>query len=69
MPSTEYILKDLHRLKLIKCYNHINYTLTYLGHDYIALTFLKNKSIFDIIGTRIGVGKEADVYIARNADN
>lgn len=68
MPSTDFILNDLHRLKLVKSYNHSNYTLTYLGHDYIALTALKNKNIFDLIGLRIGVGKEADVYIARNSE-
>lgn len=65
--STELYLNDLHRLKLVARMNHVNYTLTYLGADYLALTILKKKQLFDIIGTRIGVGKEADVYIASNS--
>ena len=58
---------DLHRLKLVECKNHTNFTLTYLGFDYLALVVLKKRKIFDIVGTRIGVGKEADVYIAYNS--
>lgn len=64
MSSTELYLKDLLRLKLISRYNKTNYGLTYLGYDYLALTVLKKRNLFSIIGTRIGVGKEADVYIA-----
>ncbi|CAL6087071.1 RIO_kinase 2 [Hexamita inflata] len=65
--SVAIYLGDLHRLKLVACKNHTTYTLTYLGFDYLALTVLSKRGIFDIVGSRVGVGKEADVYIATNS--
>lgn len=56
------------RLKLVRRKNHTTYALTYLGYDYLALVVLRKRKIFDVVGTRIGIGKEADVYIATNTE-
>lgn len=40
------------------------YCLSFLGYDYLAMTVLKKRHIIENIGARIGIGKEADVYIA-----
>jgi RIO kinase 2 len=40
------------------------YKLTYSGYDYLALHTLSARSIVSGVGTRIGVGKESDVYAA-----
>lgn len=40
------------------------YRLTWKGSDYIALQSLMKRGLLDMVGCRIGVGKEADVHIA-----
>lgn len=42
------------------------YRLTYLGYDYLALNTYIRKGLISAIGTRIGVGKEADIYTVMN---
>lgn len=48
---------------------HVNkvysgYALTYMGYDYLALKVFMKRGIIKKIGTKIGVGKESDIYIA-----
>ena len=44
------------------------YALTYMGYDYLALrAFIKRGTVCKI-GTKIGVGKESDVYICEGKD-
>ncbi len=58
-------IKKLSTLKLIKrtIGNIIGYTLTYLGLDLLALRGLVIRGVIDVLGDRIGAGKEGDVYI------
>ena len=44
------------------------YRLTYRGYDYLALNVLRNRGVIVDVESQIGVGKEADVYVARNAE-
>lgn len=64
LPSLPAFLADLHRLKLVVRRNRAEYALTYLGYDYLALAVLRRRALFEVVGTRVGVGKEADVYVA-----
>ena len=60
---------DLHRHKLVwhTKVPYEGYRLTYLGYDYLALKSLTDSNKIVGIGRKIGVGKEADIYIASNA--
>lgn len=64
--SIPHIVQELLKIKLI---SHIGapvdgYALTYMGYDYLSLNVMKRRGIISAIGSRIGVGKEADVYMA-----
>lgn len=64
--SIPHLVSDLLRLKLI---SHVGgsaegYTLTYTGYDYLAINVLKRRGVVDTVGARLGVGKEADVYMS-----
>ena len=58
-------LSTLLKHKLIKHTNvqYDGYTLNYLGYDYLAINTLIKQGILVKIGSKIGVGKESDVYI------
>ena len=60
-------LDKLNEFKLIKrMVGHtIGYTLTYTGLDILALSSLVARGVIEILGERIGVGKEGGIYIAR----
>jgi RIO kinase 2 len=64
------IICTLHRNKLIyheaKIYD--GYKLTSLGYDYLALKTLVNRGLITGLGSRIGVGKESDIYEVVNAE-
>ncbi|ESU38239.1 Serine/threonine protein kinase [Giardia duodenalis] len=64
--SIPHIVQELLKIKLI---SHIGapidgYALTYMGYDYLSLNVMKRRGVISAIGSRIGVGKEADVYMA-----
>ena len=58
-------LSTLLKHKLIKHTNvqYDGYSLNYLGYDYLAINTLIKQGILVKIGSKIGVGKESDVYI------
>ncbi len=59
-------LDRLNKLKLIKrrLGSVIGYTLTYYGLDVLATNSLVGRGVVSVIGEKIGVGKEGEVYIA-----
>ena len=59
------IIANLLKHKLIKHTNikYDGYSLNYLGYDYLAIHSLIKQGILVKIGSKIGVGKESDVYI------
>ena len=61
-------IRDLHKHKLVWHSNapYIGYRLTYLGYDYLALRALTQRGQITGIAQKIGVGKEADIYLATN---
>lgn len=63
--ATNRALGDLAKLKLVARLRNAKYDgfrLTYLGYDYLALKLmLKRESLYSV-GTKIGVGKESDIY-------
>ncbi|SIO73667.1 RIOK2, RIO kinase 2 [Babesia microti strain RI] len=63
------IITNLHKLKLVAHWNkqYDGYKLTYLGLDYLALRTFSLGGIIESVGRRIGVGKEADVHIAKES--
>ncbi len=63
-------LKKLHKLKLIKrsLTPFHGYRLTYLGLDCIALRSLVSKNVIAYLGDKIGMGKESEIYIAKDSN-
>ena len=62
----EHHLKRLVKYGLISKSN-IGYTLLVTGLDIYVLKILSNKNIITAIGPQIGIGKEAEVYLAHNS--
>ena len=44
------------------------YRLTYMGYDFLALRTMLARDALEGIGTKIGVGKESDIYVAYNEE-
>ena len=61
----EHHLERLVKFGLISKSN-IGYTLLVTGLDIYVLKILSNKNIIMELGPQIGIGKEAEVYIARD---
>ena len=63
--SVRRILANLLKHKLIKHtkIQYDGYSLNFLGYDFLAIHSLIKKGILVQIGTKIGVGKESDVYL------
>ena len=63
--SVHRILANLLKHKLIKHtkIQYDGYSLNYLGYDFLAIHSLIKQGILVQIGTKIGVGKESDVYL------
>lgn len=57
-------INNLHKHKLIyhesKIYD--GYRLTYLGYDFLALKAIGMRGTVVSVGSKIGVGKESDIY-------
>lgn len=61
-------IRELMDLKaLVKHKTTQSFRLTYLGLDLVALKRLSDSGVLSYLGTRIGVGKESEVYIARTS--
>ncbi len=60
------ILKRLHEFKLVvrQITNYVGYRLTVHGYDALALKALAESGVIEFFGSKIGVGKESDVYEA-----
>lgn len=63
--------KQLRVLLKHKLVHHENarydgYRLTPLGYDFLALHALTSRGALTAVGRKVGVGKESDVYEARN---
>lgn len=68
--SIAHTVNELLRLKLL---SHIGapingYALTHTGYDYLAINSLRKRGVITALGSRIGVGKEADVYMAQGPE-
>lgn len=63
-------LKQIHKNKLVhkETKRYVGYRLTNLGYDYLALRALVKRGVIDAVGRSIGVGKEADVFVAAAAE-
>ncbi|BAA80602.2 putative kinase [Aeropyrum pernix K1] len=59
-------VKTLVTLKLVKrrLGSVSGYTLTYTGLDVLAIDNLRSRGIVEVLGDKIGLGKEGDVYVA-----
>ena len=62
----EHHLKRLVKFGLISKSN-IGYTLLVTGLDIFVLKILSNRNIITAIGPQIGIGKEAEVYLAHDS--
>lgn len=64
----EHHLERLVKFGLISKSN-LGYTLLVTGLDIYVLKILSNKNIITALGPQIGIGKEAEVYLARDSLN
>ncbi|SBS81280.1 serine/threonine protein kinase RIO2, putative [Plasmodium ovale] len=65
------VLKKLLQNKLVSHENKIydGYKLTYLGYDFLALRAFRNRGNLKSVGSKIGVGKESDIYICKDMND
>eukprot|EP01006_Ploeotia_vitrea_P049282 TRINITY_DN67325_c0_g1_i1.p1 TRINITY_DN67325_c0_g1~~TRINITY_DN67325_c0_g1_i1.p1 ORF type:complete len:522 (-),score=265.74 TRINITY_DN67325_c0_g1_i1:46-1503(-) len=70
MGAAYKLLGELHRNKLVfhDSKNYDGYRLTYMGYDFLAIKTLSKRGKINAVGSRIGVGKESDIYQASNED-
>lgn len=63
-------LDKLHKLKVIarSPAPRLGYRLTYLGLDCLAIRTLVDRNIITHLGPQIGMGKESEIYLAKNAE-
>eukprot|EP00026_Physarum_polycephalum_P007915 Phypoly_transcript_07986.p1 GENE.Phypoly_transcript_07986~~Phypoly_transcript_07986.p1 ORF type:complete len:515 (+),score=104.48 Phypoly_transcript_07986:153-1547(+) len=66
--GTHRSLENLHKNKLLwhSRQTYEGYRLTYAGYDFLALKALCARGIIAGVGTKVGVGKESDIYICIN---
>lgn len=59
-------LRELMDLKaIVKHKTTQSFRLTYLGLDLVALKKLSDSGVLGYLGTRVGVGKESEIYVAK----
>jgi len=65
------VLSKLNSLKLVKRYrgDYTGYRITGLGYDCLALEDLVRRNIVYALGPKLGVGKEADLYLGLSPAN
>ena len=70
MDRIQFTISKLHKLGLIYRTKgaYVGYTLNYAGYDCLAINTLVKAGVIDSFGQILGVGKEADVYDALNAE-
>ncbi|KAH3670628.1 hypothetical protein OGAPHI_001143 [Ogataea philodendri] len=71
MGSANRAISDLAKLSLISKLRNAKYDgyrLTYNGFDYLALKSISQRKNIAELGTTIGVGKESDIYAAKDED-
>jgi len=58
----------VHKNKLVwhSSKGYDGYKITYAGYDCLALKTLAARGVIDSVGTKVGVGKESDIYICSN---
>ncbi len=63
--NTFKIIQNLLKHKLIEHNNskYDGYSLNYLGYDFLALNVLVKRKILVGVGSKIGVGKESDIFL------
>lgn len=68
--GTKKILPDLMRVGVIahEASPYDGFRLTNLGYDFLALKSLSIKTSVSAVGSKIGVGKESDIYIMTGPD-
>jgi RIO kinase 2 len=68
--GAQKILSTLLRYKLVAHTNteYDGYRLSYLGYDILALNALLTRGVISFVGSQIGVGKESDIFEARNEE-
>eukprot|EP00903_Cladosiphon_okamuranus_P008414 g8090.t1 len=68
--GTHKILSTLLTFKLIAHDRSVydGYRLTYTGYDILALNVLQSRGHICAVGSKIGMGKEADIYMAQTPD-
>ena len=66
LPEVSYRLNELLRKKLVeRNYGaYLGYRLTFHGYDVLALDYLYDEGIVYSVGNSLGLGKEANVYLA-----
>ncbi|OAG29566.1 RIO kinase 2 [Nematocida displodere] len=69
--SISNVITDLIKQNLVKYIPNTvyeGYALTYTGYDNLALYALKKEGVIAGVGTKIGVGKESDLYLGQAPD-
>lgn len=44
------------------------YKLHFVGYDYLALSVFKKLGVVERVETKVGVGKESDIFLCRNSE-
>eukprot|EP01062_Namystynia_karyoxenos_P013838 TRINITY_DN14968_c3_g1_i1.p1 TRINITY_DN14968_c3_g1~~TRINITY_DN14968_c3_g1_i1.p1 ORF type:complete len:541 (+),score=211.65 TRINITY_DN14968_c3_g1_i1:85-1623(+) len=57
-----------HNFVLHECQVYDGYRMNYQAYDYLALRTFSRRGSVAGVGTRVGVGKESDIYICQNDD-
>jgi RIO kinase 2 len=68
--EVHYRIGRLLRRKLVqrKTAHYIGYKLTFAGYDVLGIETLVRKNVIESLGSKVGVGKESDVYDAKRED-
>ncbi len=63
-------LDKMHKLKVIarSPAPRLGYRLTYLGLDCLTIRTLVDRNVITHLGPQIGMGKESEIYLAKNAE-
>ena len=64
-------LDKMHKLKVIarSPAPRLGYRLTYMGLDCLAIRTLVDRNVITHLGPQIGMGKESEIYLAKNAED
>ncbi|HYB59098.1 MAG TPA: RIO1 family regulatory kinase/ATPase [Candidatus Acidoferrales bacterium] len=72
LPQEEvnYRIGRLSRHKLVqrKTAHYVGYKLTFAGYDALAIDALVRSNVIQLLGSKVGVGKESDIYDAKRED-